>query len=1458
VASAYLLLINDVLKDHILGCSPAEKQRLLEKLEFLANGIWDGGVRVKKLKGISGKAVFEARLSRGQRILFTLGRHQDRIAIYLWGIAAHDDVNRLGRSIVPRNAPFLLFEPQSTEEWPELLVDELPEYLFTQESVEEKAAEDHGPQRWLVLSEAEWRRLLAEAEPGSLDIHLFLTSEQQAVLDGDLPLLLSGTAGSGKTTILVYSLLRPGYLDKRRLFLTYNPLLKRFSKRLYCGLIKNTELELAAEESREADRAGGADGCGRGKDANGSAGAGGGERSHPDFLLFGELVEAILESGSHCGKEGNERRTAGQGTGLETFEGIFRNHALYRRYDTELVWEEIRSIIKGAKPPLSLREYSSLAQACLRGDAGRREIGRLQDCLLGLKPFEFFNKIEALRERKTGFESFDQFVQSLADPKHAARDGFSYMLAGIGRILERRTGSLASPLLSLAEYRSLGRKRAPNFLYDREEIYSIAEYYQQRLEAEGLEDEIDLCRQAIHILDANPAVTERFSYDLVVCDEVQDFVDIQLSLVLRLVRSLSALAFAGDPRQIINPSGFRWEELRQKFFERGLKVPQVQYLRLNFRCVGSVVRLANALLSLKQRLVGLGGSELREDWKFQGKPPFLVTHLAEAQMARYARPQGAGRIVLVRSDREQARAKRLLDTELVFTIYEAKGLEFDGVLLWKYAQDDRAVDIWRRIRRGQPFDQTHAPHIRHEINLLYVAVTRARNTLVVYDGAKAADVWQVEELRPLIHQGSDEQLLSGMWKRISTPREWADQGRYFFERGFFDAAAESFRNAGDRDRKEIAEAFAAKKKEIWSQAAELFARQNVLNEAAECFEKGGSFREAARLWRRFGEQERSLRCTIRALEQEGKYGQAAREWEQLGEMEAAIRNWDRAGNYGRLGDIHYQRGDYLQAARMYEKKRSWSAAAASYRRIGETARAAELYFKDKDYNSAAGLYRKLKDQERLLKCYELMGDHYAAGRIREKRKELPEAVLQYRLFAEAGTENRNSLLKEAQRFERGRGVLKAALRYSALGLADKSAPLFLSRKRFDLARRDFLEQGQRLEAAQCLASMGENLEAVRELEELEFPDKWERILELLDKHLKPRWFMDPHRAEALTREADSLLKQGKTQTALVRFRALGDEEGIYAAFRKMKSDEEALRYYLDKGMVNWAEDYVDDRGEDISVSDGLLTYLCEKTEAEGDWYLSSEGKCRLALDLFVRRMKEAPEKTRPLLTRVLGSIDHYMLFDEDLSEEIFQLYLESRHPNALADLAGAYLYLRDRLPETVGRFFEKLRELAREEGDRELLACALQLLDPEGCSTILEELPAGPDNYRLFARQQELYRKAVEFLLSGQNLSERALRDAAWICRINDDWEGAARVEELRGDLKQAGKHYLQAVNYEEALRCYRQAGDVPGEARVHERMEDYQGALEIWQGLRRKRDVERVRKKLERSRSERGQLDLF
>ena len=69
IQNKYILLLNNTLKGYILALNNREKGRLREKFEFLENGIWDTGVRVKKLRGVSEKVIFEARLSKGDRII---------------------------------------------------------------------------------------------------------------------------------------------------------------------------------------------------------------------------------------------------------------------------------------------------------------------------------------------------------------------------------------------------------------------------------------------------------------------------------------------------------------------------------------------------------------------------------------------------------------------------------------------------------------------------------------------------------------------------------------------------------------------------------------------------------------------------------------------------------------------------------------------------------------------------------------------------------------------------------------------------------------------------------------------------------------------------------------------------------------------------------------------------------------------------------------------------------------------------------------------------------------------------------------------------------------------------------------------------------------------------------------------------------------------------------------------
>ncbi len=68
------VLINDSFKKFLLSQTPEYRKKVRQKMEYLEIGYWDGGLKVKKIKSMPGhKAVFEARLDRANRMLFTLG-----------------------------------------------------------------------------------------------------------------------------------------------------------------------------------------------------------------------------------------------------------------------------------------------------------------------------------------------------------------------------------------------------------------------------------------------------------------------------------------------------------------------------------------------------------------------------------------------------------------------------------------------------------------------------------------------------------------------------------------------------------------------------------------------------------------------------------------------------------------------------------------------------------------------------------------------------------------------------------------------------------------------------------------------------------------------------------------------------------------------------------------------------------------------------------------------------------------------------------------------------------------------------------------------------------------------------------------------------------------------------------------------------------------------------------------
>ncbi len=550
-------------------------------------------------------------------------------------------------------------------------------------------------------------------------------------------------------------------------------------------------------------------------------------------------------------------------------------------------------------------------------------------------------------------------------------------------ILKGACLSPTQPMLDKAAYLELGRKRAPLFVKERPEIYRIAQRYQAWLAEEGRSDRIDLCRRAL-AESRKPRQGKR--YDVVVCDEVQDLTELEVAFVLSLSarQDLAGVLLTGDTQQIVNPSGFRWAEVRRLAGKaaHAKTAPPVLRLRRNLRSVRPVVDLANALLLLRREVIGRTEEDDPEEASIEGPMPVEVP-APEADLLAAIEGFGPGCAVLTLDDSEAARLRARLGTERVFHVREAKGLELDTVVLWRLLAPDR--DLVDRFNRGDE-RLAHEPRFGRLLQHLYVAVTRARRHLVIHEGSEPDPFWGLERFRGRIEPASLESL-GHLFHPTASPADWEREGEYFLEHGHVRQAAECFRRAGLPEREAEALAQAEEEMEDWSGALVLWTRLGVARRQAPLLERLGRLEEALALYRQEGMEPEARACELRLLERGKAWAEAAAGWEELDRPADAALAWERAGDRTRsleagaraaerkgdalaAGEAWLEAGRYEDAARCFraagEADRTALALALHHEAAGEWGRAAAAFrLARRPEDSARNRARKLEETGRL-------------------------------------------------------------------------------------------------------------------------------------------------------------------------------------------------------------------------------------------------------------------------------------------------------------------------------------------------------------------------------------------------------------------------------------------------------------------------------------------------------------
>nr|XP_006124073.1 TPR and ankyrin repeat-containing protein 1 isoform X2 [Pelodiscus sinensis] len=505
--------------------------------------------------------------------------------------------------------------------------------------------------------------------------------------------------------------------------------------------------------------------------------------------------------------------------------------------------------------------------------------------------------------------------------------------------------------LTEEEYKKLGRKRSPNFKEDRSEIYRLFCLYQQIRSQRGYFDEEDVLynlSQRLSKLEELPwSIHELYG------DEIQDFTQAELALLMKCINDPNAMFLTGDTAQsIMKGVAFRFSDLRSLFhYANKNSVDKKQYvvrkpkriyqLYQNYRSHSGILHLASGVVDLLQYYFPESFDRLpRDSGLFDGPKPTVLESCSVSDLAILLRGNkrktqpiefGAHQVILVANEMVKDKIPEELSLALVLTIYEAKGLEFDDVLLYNFFTDSEAYKEWKIISSFTPPSdsleenkmmietpleknisiQSRSPvlnpemykMLNGELKQLYTAITRARVNLWIFDEnsdkrAPAFKYFIKREFVQVVKIDENKDLDDSMFVKTSTSEEWIAQGEYYAKHQCWKVAAKCYQKGGAIEKEKLALAHDAV--------------LNVQSKKSSPKEKQMDYMYLAKTYLECGEPKLSLKCLIYAKE----FQLCAELCEKLGKIKDAATFYKRSQCYRDASRCYEQIQEFDLALKM--------------------------------------------------------------------------------------------------------------------------------------------------------------------------------------------------------------------------------------------------------------------------------------------------------------------------------------------------------------------------------------------------------------------------------------------------------------------------------------------------------------------------------------------------------------
>ncbi len=389
---------------------------------------------------------------------------------------------------------------------------------------------------------------------------------------------------------------------------------------------------------------------------------------------------------------------------------------------------------------------------------------------------EFIESVKMPKGKELDFKLFEAWFQryqqatKLKDA-HKTFEEFRGVITGL---------DISKEYLKRDEYMALGIKQSIFLSAEREMVYNLFEKYLQFLKENNYYD--------INILSHQWLASCAPSFDFIIVDEVQDFTNIQLQIILKSLKKPTNFMLCGDSNQVVHPNFFSWAHLKSMFYQSDVKGDEIKLLHTNYRNSLTISNLANRLLKIKNARFGSIDKEsnylVETISATKGEVVFIEDKgNAVAELSRKTRRSVKYAVIVLRNE-DKAKAKNLLQSPLLFSVQESKGLEYENIILYNFVSDnslefnaicegvspkDLLVDELAYARGKDKADKSLEVY-KFYINSLYVAITRAVKNVYIIERSKGHQLVQLLEI-------SEDTIAQNLKEEVSSSDEWKREVR---------------------------------------------------------------------------------------------------------------------------------------------------------------------------------------------------------------------------------------------------------------------------------------------------------------------------------------------------------------------------------------------------------------------------------------------------------------------------------------------------------------------------------------------------------------------------------------------------------------------------------------------------------------------------------------------------------